>query len=420
MLDEFDERPRAAGQPVERPSPRRLRPGQPRALVRVPGAVRGRPGAGAAPAACGRRCPPVLADQFDLADVELEPDRFAAASATTSTAPGRRTRPRRPVRVMFESGIGANEVGEPGGTFELGLDVVARRRRPRRPPCTSGADETLSARGARRARPAGSTPSGSTRRPAARRCSAAPASTRCSTRLWDIDWTRFDPGEELSYLTAPFDAGHGVRRARLRPACSWPPTPRRRARAGVGVGGAAGRHRVPDPERLARPGPPGRGPAPQRRARDRAPVHRGRPAPADAGASSSRPGSTSRRSPTRSGPGSQLRLSVATPGRNHATWEFENPDYGGAVPTQPGGPHGAHAVGAGAVDARRRRRCRPCRRPRAPACGARRAGPSSPPRTRRAEPRPARLVGAGTTGPYHGAVSTAPSADRTSRGRRWS
>jgi hypothetical protein len=31
--------------------------------------------------------------------------------------------------------------------------------------------------------------------------------------------------------------------------------------------------------------------------------------------------------------GSQLRLTVATPGRNHATWEFENPDYGGAVPT---------------------------------------------------------------------------------------
>jgi uncharacterized protein len=31
--------------------------------------------------------------------------------------------------------------------------------------------------------------------------------------------------------------------------------------------------------------------------------------------------------------GSQLRLTVATPGRNHATWEFENPDYGGAIPT---------------------------------------------------------------------------------------
>jgi uncharacterized protein len=31
--------------------------------------------------------------------------------------------------------------------------------------------------------------------------------------------------------------------------------------------------------------------------------------------------------------GSQLRLTVGTPGRNHATWEFDNPDYGGATPT---------------------------------------------------------------------------------------
>jgi predicted acyl esterase len=31
--------------------------------------------------------------------------------------------------------------------------------------------------------------------------------------------------------------------------------------------------------------------------------------------------------------GSQLRLSIATPGRNHATWEFEPLDYAGEVPT---------------------------------------------------------------------------------------
>jgi hypothetical protein len=31
--------------------------------------------------------------------------------------------------------------------------------------------------------------------------------------------------------------------------------------------------------------------------------------------------------------GSQLRLTIATPGRNHATWEFRNPDYGGDLPT---------------------------------------------------------------------------------------
>ena len=31
--------------------------------------------------------------------------------------------------------------------------------------------------------------------------------------------------------------------------------------------------------------------------------------------------------------GSRLQLTIATPGRNHATWEFEAPDYGGATPT---------------------------------------------------------------------------------------
>jgi predicted acyl esterase len=30
--------------------------------------------------------------------------------------------------------------------------------------------------------------------------------------------------------------------------------------------------------------------------------------------------------------GSRIRLSIATPGRNHATWEFEPPDYGGGIP----------------------------------------------------------------------------------------
>jgi predicted acyl esterase len=31
--------------------------------------------------------------------------------------------------------------------------------------------------------------------------------------------------------------------------------------------------------------------------------------------------------------GSRVRLSIATPGRNHATWEFEAPDYGGEIPS---------------------------------------------------------------------------------------
>ena len=83
--------------------------------------------------------------------------------------------------------------------------------------------------------------------------------------------------------------------------------------------------------------------------------------------------------------GSQLRLTIATPGRNHATWEFENPDYGGFVPTHPS---------AVRPTCRRPSCCRgsrtstfpPCRRRRVRACGAWRAGPSCRPRTRRGDP----------------------------------
>ena len=43
--------------------------------------------------------------------------------------------------------------------------------------------------------------------------------------------------------------------------------------------------------------------------------------------------------------GSQLRLMISTPGRNHGTWQFTNPDYGGSSPT--------HAVGRGGMTASR-------------------------------------------------------------------
>ena len=56
MVDDFDGAAGGAGQPVERAPPRRLQPCQPRSLVRVPGAVRRRPGAGRSTRCCGRRC----------------------------------------------------------------------------------------------------------------------------------------------------------------------------------------------------------------------------------------------------------------------------------------------------------------------------------------------------------------------------
>jgi predicted acyl esterase len=273
--------------------------------------------------------PPVLADQFDLADVELEPDRFAQFGTDVEGARAA-YEAEEPVRVLFESGIGANEIGEPGGTFELNL--------PSWPPPGAeaatvylGPDETLTPD-----RPGGHAEGGVdsfTFDP------EAGASTLFGGtgdypllgRLWDVDWTRFDPGEELSYLTAPFEhdtvfAGPGyaqlyvasdatdvhvqVSVSEVRPDGTeylvqngWLDLTHR-AEDRRRTDGLEVVHRFT--ERAMRPLTPGRF------------VEARVDIPSFAHAFRA---------------GSQLRLTVATPGRNHATWEFENPDYGGAVPT---------------------------------------------------------------------------------------
>ena len=94
------------------------------------------------------------------------------------------------MRVVFESGIGANEVGEPGGTFELGLDVVA----PAGAEPPPGTWARTSARTSRR-------PDGARRADAFRFDPEAGGSTLFGGTgdyplldpLWDTDWTRFDP-----------------------------------------------------------------------------------------------------------------------------------------------------------------------------------------------------------------------------------
>ena len=150
---------------------------------------------------------------------------------------------------------------------------------------------------------------------------------------WDTDWTRFGPGQELSYVTDPFaadtvfagpgyaevfvasdaggDVGVQVSVSEVRPDGTevllqngWLDLAHR----------AEDRHRNdgleivhPFTERFRRPLEPGE-------------------------VVEARIGLPSFAHPVRAG--SRLRLSIATPGRNHATWEFENPDYGGDVPTQ--------------------------------------------------------------------------------------
>jgi uncharacterized protein len=272
--------------------------------------------------------PAVLADQFDVADVALEPDRFAEFGTDVEGARAA-YEAEQPVRVIFESGLGANEVGEPGGTFELGFDSwpAAEADRTR---LYLGAGETLTAgrpgRGSRGAvdsfrfdaEAGGATLFGGT------------GEYPLLDRVWNVDWTRFDPGEELSYLSEPFGTDTvfaGPAYADLYAASEADDVHVQVSLSEVRPDGVeylitSGwldlAHRRED----------------RRRSRGLEIVHPFTARalqPLDAGEFvRARVDIPSFAHAFRAG--SQLRMSIATPGRNHATWEFENPDYGGALP----------------------------------------------------------------------------------------
>src|SRR5262245_21561753 len=265
-----------------------------------------------------------------LDDFTLEPDRFAsygddveAARAAYESQP--------PVRVVMESGLGANEVGEPGGTFELGLDAwpppdahaatwylgpheSLTSEKPTR--TGGGADSFRSDPDA-----GGSTLFGGT------------GDYPLLSPTWDTDWTHFGPGEELSYLTEPFAADivfAGPGYADLYVASD--------VGGDVDVQVSVSEVRPDGTEVLIQNG--WLDLAHRAEDRDRSDgleiVHpfteRVRQPLEPNELVEARIGLPSFAHPVRAG--SRLRLSIATPGRNHATWEFDNPDYGGEIPTQ--------------------------------------------------------------------------------------
>ncbi|MGH9232893.1 MAG: CocE/NonD family hydrolase [Acidimicrobiales bacterium] len=272
--------------------------------------------------------PAILADQFGLADVELAPDRFAHLGDDVAGARAA-YEAEAPVHVMFESGIGANELGEAGGTFDLDLESWPTGR-AETTTFYLGADESLSSEA-----PGG----GAGGADAFRFDPEAGGSTLFGGTgdyplldpLWDMDWTRFDPGEELSYLTDPFTSDTvfaGPAYARLFVASDADDVHVQVSLSEVRPDGTEYlitngwldlAHRAED----------------RRRSDGLEVVH---PFTAEA-LRQVRPGQwvearvdiPSFAHAFRAG--SQLRLSIATPGRNHATWEFDNPDYGDLVPT---------------------------------------------------------------------------------------
>jgi predicted acyl esterase len=281
--------------------------------------------------------PGVIADQFGLEDAHIEPDRFTAhgddvagARAAYEAEP--------PVNVAFESGsagladaAGADEVGEPGGTFSLPFDAWPAAGAE---PATLylGPDESLTPD-----RPRGRTRGGAD---AFRFDPDAGGSTLFGgtgdypllTPVWDeAEWTRFPAGTELSYLTTPFaevTVFAGPAFAELYVASDA---------SDVHVQVSLSEVRPDGVEYLITNG--------WLDLRDRAVDHR-----RSDGLEIVHPFTEEAERSLRPGrfvearvdipsfahafrAGSQLRLSIATPGRNHATWEFANPDYGGDVPT---------------------------------------------------------------------------------------
>jgi uncharacterized protein len=142
--------------------------------------------------------PGIVAEQFGFRTGELPPDRFADLADDDFRTALAEYEDEDPVRVVFGSGHGTDEVGEPGGTWET--------RFPSWPPPEAeptrwylGADGEL-----------GTESSGDrdvdtfTFDP---RAGAATSLTDYSTlsALQDWHWTRFPAGKSVAYQTAPLD-----------------------------------------------------------------------------------------------------------------------------------------------------------------------------------------------------------------------
>jgi predicted acyl esterase len=273
---------------------------------------------------------PILAQSFGLRDTWLERDRWPFWFGNNYPAALAGYENEQPVRIVYESGVAGNEPGEPLGSFEL--------RYASWPPSNAVVDRRTWYLG-NGGRLSHDFPTGAGGVDAFQFDPDAGDKTIFETKpyelldpVWDFDWTRFGPGKSLSYITDPLShdlvfAGPGF--ALLRIASDATEADVQVSISEVRPDGVEYLvqngwlrlgHRKVDTTRSNwlevvhsfteadhRPLVPGNF--------VRAKVE----IPSFAHAFRA---------------GSRIRLTIATPGRNHATWEFEGPDYGGATPTQ--------------------------------------------------------------------------------------
>jgi hypothetical protein len=275
--------------------------------------------------------PAVLAEVFELDDADLGPERLFDRFGTDYAAAKAAYDAEDPVRVVYESGIGANELGEPGGTFEQTFPTWP-------PPQAQPTTWYLGAGGSLRStRPTSSSGSGVDAfrfDPEAGQARLFPdGDYPLFDPLWaDAEWSQFAPGDVLSYLSDPVDqplvvSGPGY--ARLYVASDAKDVDVQVSVSEVrpdGVeylvqsGWLRVGHRAVDHERSDTfeithffteqeyvPLTPGRFEEAKVEIPSFGHVFR---------------------------TGSRIRLTISTPGRNHATWAFDNSTFGVDRPTQ--------------------------------------------------------------------------------------
>ena len=267
-----------------------------------------------------------LSNEFGLATVvPLEADRFASFADDDYEGALAAYEAEPPVRVLFESGAGGQEPGAPVARFEASYDIWP-------PPAASGWSLYLDAGGKLGSSPPAVAGADSyLHDPAAGSLNFfGPKGYQLTSALWDIDWTQFPAGDSLSYLTDPLAAdtivaGPGwaelwftsevddvnvqVTLTEVRPDATevlvqsgWLRLGHRKIDEA-----ASDTFRVPRTYAEA----------------DFEPLVPGQMVSAKVAIPSVAHAFRA---------GSQLRVVISTPGRNHGTWQFESPDYGGTTP----------------------------------------------------------------------------------------
>lgn len=266
---------------------------------------------------------PEFGNEFDSPGLSLEPDRFAGFEADDYAGALAWDESLPPVRVLFESGAGGEDPGAPAARFEASFTAWP-------PPEATTTALFLAPDGALAPEPPDAAHVEGYRHDpdAGDETFFGPKGYQLLVRLWDIDWTEFPAGATLSYVTPPLEedlvtAGPGH-------VALWIGSDADDVHVQVTISEV----RPDDTEYLVqsgwhRVGHRGEDPTQSVGARvgytfaeaDFAPLEAGElvatkvPLPSFAHAFRA---------------GSRLRLVIATPGRNHGTWEFANPDYGDA------------------------------------------------------------------------------------------